>query len=135
MQDKPSRKRMWEISSWITCFVGSAIGAWFVPKKYYFQIISGTLGLGIFFDLVSLFYHVMTLITGRYMSGFPGLSLICYAWFLVAWKFPIVARHETQIDRIILFKLVDAGILYGFSFLCHLPARFQPLRERSDDED
>ncbi|MEG3975794.1 hypothetical protein QT970_14405 [Microcoleus sp. herbarium8] len=123
-----------EIACWISCLVGSAIATWFVPQKYSFPVIFGALGVGLFFDVVSLFYAVMTLRTGRYMSGFPGVSLLCYAWLLVALKFPLVARHETRIDRIILFKLVDAGILYGFSFLCHLPASFQP-RERSDDED
>lgn len=129
MQNEPQQP--WrEITFWAIWMVGSSIGAWLLPTQYHFQAVIGLLTIGVFFDIVSLFYHVMTMVTGQYMSGFPGVSLFFYAWFLLASKFSLVALHETSLVKILLFKLVDALVLVIFSCLCQLPERFQSSRDK-----
>ena len=131
MQNDPhKRQELREIPFWVLWVVGSSIGAWFLPNQYHLQVVFGILGLSILFDILSLFYHVMTILTGKFMSGFPGVSLLFYLWFLLASKFSLVAMQETALLRIVIYKLVDAVILIAFSFLCHLPTRFQGPRDR-----
>jgi hypothetical protein len=107
-------------------------GMWLLPANINFKIAFSILCCGAFFDLVSLFYHVSTIITGKYMSGFPVIGLIFYGLFLLTAQTPLVARHETVLTRVLLYKIVDALILLAFHLCCHLPMRLRKSRESYD---
>jgi hypothetical protein len=107
-------------------------GMWLLPADMNFKIAFSILCFGAFFDLVSLFYHVCTIVTGKYMSGFPVVGLIFYGLFLLTAQTPLVARHETVLTRVLLYKIVDALILLAFHLCCHLPMRLQKSRESYD---
>lgn len=66
----------------------SSVGAWFLPDGYHLMVVVGLLGLGLLFDLLSAFYHVMTLVTGKFSSGFPGVGLIFLSGFCWPHVFP-----------------------------------------------
>ncbi len=133
MQHNSSQRRMkLERFLWILSFIGSAILVWFLPKIYNIKVAGSVLGVGIFFDIASLFYHIISLVTKRRMSGFL-VSYYFYLWFIIASNFSLVGIRETQIQRILLFKLVDATILIVFSLLCHLPSRFYKPGSNLDD--
>jgi hypothetical protein len=103
--------------------------AWLAPGKYHRQFVLGFLGLGVMFDLLSLFYHTMTLLTRKYMSGFPYVGLLFYGWFLLASRFALTAPHETTFGRIVAFKCLDALLLIAFHGLCQSPAFLQGPRQ------
>jgi hypothetical protein len=121
---------MWQA---IAIFFGSAIGAWFLPQKYNFQVTLPVLGMGITFDLFSLFCYLEGIRAKRNISGVP-LGFICYPWFLIAAKFALTSLKETQIERILLFKVLDGLILFGFFYLCTFPARFMVKFNSSQDQ-
>lgn len=122
-----------ETAIYIAVVLASSIGAWFIPGKYHFQFVFGILILGIIFDLLSLFFHSITLITRKFMSGFPYVGLFFYAWFLFASNFSLVAQQETSILRILMFKLVDATLLVAIHGLCQLPMFFKGPRESTSE--
>jgi len=93
-----------------------------LPDQDNRKVTAWALGIGVVFDLLSLFYHIMTMVTGKYMSGWPGLGLIFYAYFLVASRFSLVGPSETELGRVLLFKLADLVLLVAFHALCQLLA-------------
>jgi hypothetical protein len=107
-------------------------GMWVLPVDKNFKIAFSLLCFGAIFDLVSLFYHVSTIVTGKYMSGFPVVGLIFYGLFLLTAQTPLVARHETALTRVLMYKIADALILLVFHLCCHLPMRLQKSRESYD---
>jgi hypothetical protein len=107
----------------VTCVI-----AWFLPEKYNRMLALGFLAIGILFDLLSLLYHAMTLLTGKYMSGFPVVGLLFYVWFLMVSRFSLVNWEETDLGRLLLFKLEDFVLLFGFHALCQLPMFLQKPR-------
>lgn len=102
---------------------------WFIPLTTNLKVAFIILGIGIFFDVISLFYHVMTIITGRYMSGFPGVSAFFYYLFILCSQFSLVGWNETSLMPIVLYKIVDALVLLIFSMFCNFPMWFQKSRE------
>jgi hypothetical protein len=113
---------------YILIVLGSSAGAWFLPDEYLY-VVFFILAAGVFFDVLSLFYHTMTIITGKFMSGFPLVGLFFYVWFLLACPFAVVAPKEAGLWHIVLYKLVDAAILVVFHALCQVPMFFQRPRE------
>jgi hypothetical protein len=102
---------------------------WFLPASLNLKIAFAILCFGIFFDLMSLFYHVMTIVTGKYMSGFPVIGLFFYGLFILSSQFSLVGWKEASYVRIVLYKIVDALVLLAFHICCQLPMRFQKSRE------
>jgi hypothetical protein len=120
---------------WITIaiYLGSAIGAWFLPQKYNFNFTLLVLAMGITFDLLSFCCYLEGIRVKRNISG-VAMSIICYPWFLIAAKFALTSFRETQIERIVIFKILDGLILFGFFHLCHFPARFMVKPNTSQDQ-
>lgn len=118
--------------AYLTLLFVSLLYAWFTPggDKYHVGFVFGFLLIGIFFDLMSLFFHSMTLATGKHMSGFPFVGLIFYAWFLIASKFSLVAYWETSPLQILQFKFCDAMLLSAFHFFCQSPLLFREWRDK-----
>ena len=110
-------------------FVSSTIASWLVPLHYNYDFAFFLLGCGIFFDVISFIIHVGVIITKKFSSGFPGVGLFFYGWFIIVSRFSIVGRDQTTVSGILLFKIADILLLLGFSLLCHLPLKFQPPRE------
>jgi len=129
MNDKRITGVLPEVASYIAIILLSSVGAWFIPGKYHYQLVIGFLVIGVVFDLLSLFFHTMTLITRKFMSGFPFVGLFFYVWFLLASRFSLVAREETSMPRILMFKLADAALLIAFHGLCHFPMFFKGPHE------
>jgi hypothetical protein len=112
----------------LALIAATCVIAWFLPDQYNRNMAVGILAMGTLFDLLSLFYHVMTLLTGKYMSGFPLVGLVFYIWFLLASRFPLMSWEETELGSLWLFKLVDGALLFGFHALCQLPMFLQKPR-------
>lgn len=102
---------------------------WLLPTSTNVKIALAILGFGIVFDLLSLYCHVMTILTGKYSSGFPVVGLLFYTLFLLTSQFSPAGWHETSPGRVILYKVADALILLSFHIGCQLPMRFQKSRE------
>jgi hypothetical protein len=107
--------------------LGSSIGAWFLPDEY-LPFVFAILILGLLFDLMSLLYHVLTLVTGRFMSGFPLVGLLFYGWFVLAYRRSLLAPHEEAVGQVVLYKLLDLLLLAGLHLLFQLPMCFQGPR-------
>lgn len=107
----------------------TAVVMWLIPFAANIKIAFIIFGIGIFFDLMSLFYHVMTIVTGKYMSGFPVVGLLFYGLFLLTSQFSLVGWNETSLGRIMLYKIVDALILLVFHMICQIPMIFQKSRK------
>lgn len=102
---------------------------WLLPTTTNIKIAFAILGIGIFFDLISLFYHVMTIVTGKYMSGFPVVGLFFYGLFLLTSQFSLAGWNEMSLAHALIYKVVDALILLAFHIGCQIPMRFQKSRE------
>lgn len=118
-----------EVSTYIAVTLLAVLVMWFIPLAANIKISLVILGVGILFDSVSLFYHLMTIFTGKYMSGFPVVGLLFYGLFILTSQFSLVSRNETSLSRITLYKVADALILLAFHIACQLPMRFQKPRE------
>jgi hypothetical protein len=117
-------------------YLGTAIGAWFLPQRFNLQLTLPVVCMCITFDLLSLCCYLGGIRAKRNISGVT-VSVLFYPWFLIAAKYALTALKETQIGRILLFKVLDGLILFGFFYLCHFPARFMvkfnSLQDRNDD--
>jgi hypothetical protein len=118
----------------VAFYFGTAIGAWFLPQKFNLQLNLFVVLMGIAFDLLSFFCYLAGIRAKRNISGVQ-ISIILYPWFLIAAKFALTALKETQIERILLFKILDGLILFGFFHLCHFPARFMVEFNNSQDKE
>lgn len=116
-----------ELGGYLAIVAVFSVGAWFLPDEYH-RIVFGLLAIGVLFDLLSLFYHVMTLATGKFMSGFPVVGLFFYAWFLLASRFSLVGWEQTELSHVLLFKLADGALLLVLHALCQLPMLLQKPR-------
>lgn len=108
----------------------SSIGAWFIPGEYHNLFAYSLLGIGIFFDVMSFFYHILTILTRKYMSGFPFIGLFFYGWFILASRFSLTAPEGTPFPQIIAFKAVDAFALMALHALFQSPMFLQGSREK-----
>jgi hypothetical protein len=106
----------------------SAPGGWFLPEPYV-RFLFAILVLGLLFDLLSLFYHVLTLATGKFRSGFPLVGLLLYVWFVLAYPKSLLAPNETEPIRVLLFKPLDLVLLVSLHLLFQLPLFFKRSRE------
>lgn len=109
--------------------LAGVIVMWFIPSTVNVKFAFVILGIGLLFDLLSLFYNLMTILTGKYMSGFPVIGFLCYLLFLLTSKFSLVGWNETSLAHIMLYKVADALILLAFYIGCQIPMRFQKSRE------
>ena len=109
--------------------LSSTIASWLVPLDYNYKFAFFLLGCGIFFDVFSFIFHVSTIITKKYSSGFGGFGLVFYGWFIVVARFSIAGRNQTTVTNILLFKVADILLLLGFHMLCHFPVKFHEPRE------
>ena len=66
-----------ELGGYLVLVMVSSVGAWFLPDKHR-TVVFGLLVIGIIFDMLSLFFHVKTMVTGKFMSGFPLVGLFFY---------------------------------------------------------
>ncbi len=127
------RQKSWSLATedvlLLLLIPASSIAAWFLPDPY-LHFLFAIVALGLLFDLLSFFYHVMTLATGKYMSGFPLVGLGFYGWFLLAYRRSLVAPQEETLGRILLFKLLDLLLFLGLHVLFQLPMFFQGRREK-----
>ncbi len=117
-----------ELGGCLAIVVASSMGAWFLPDEYHRKVTIGLLAIGVFFDLLSLFYHLMTMAIGKFLSGFPMVGLFFYAWFILSSRYSLVAWGETDLDRVLLFKLADLAMLLALHALCQLPTLRQKPR-------
>jgi hypothetical protein len=118
-----------EVVIYVVVALLAVVVMWLLPSNANIKIVVVILGIGIFFDLVSLFFHVMTIVTGKYMSGFPIVGLLFYVLFLLTSRFSLAGWNEISLGGIMLYKIVDALILLAFHMGCQLPMRFQKPRE------
>ena len=116
----------------VAVLLASSVGAWFVPDRLN-AMVMWILGVGVFFDLVSLFCYFMTFLTGKYHSGLPLLGLVCYAWFLLAYRKSLFVPEESALSAILFYKLFEGLLLAGFHVLCHLPGFFQRRTGKHED--
>jgi hypothetical protein len=107
-----------EIGALLAVVAVHSVVAWFLPEWYHRRFVLAPLAAGFCFDLMSAFYHIMTLVTGKFMSGFPLVGLFFYAWFLLASRFTLTGGEQQGLAGVLLFKLVDAAVLLGFHALC-----------------
>jgi hypothetical protein len=109
--------------------VSSSLGAWFLPDQYLW-VVFGLLALGMCLDLLPLFYRIMMLVTGMFQSGFPLVGLVCYGWFLLAYRKSLVAPQAVSLSHILLGKFLDGLVLVGAHLFCQLPMFFKGPRNR-----
>jgi hypothetical protein len=124
-------RRYAELGGYLALLAFSSVVAWFLPDEYNRKSAFVLLSIGVAFDLLSLFYHVMTIATGKFMSGFPLVGLIFYVWFLLASRFSLVGWGETEMGRVLLFKLADLAGLAAFHAFCQLPIFLQKPRSEN----
>jgi len=126
----PSRPRL-SPEDWLLLLVVPAggVAAWFLPDEYLYLVFAALL-LGVLFDLVSLAAHVQTLLTGKFASGLPLVGLFFYGWFVLAYRRPLLAPHETALPFLVLYKVLDLLLLAGLHLLCQLPMLFQGPRDQ-----
>ena len=110
----------------------TTIGAWLAPDDWHYSITLPILGLGVFFDLISLAAHVSTLISNKYYSGFPGVGGFFYCWFIISSRFSLVGSGGAALPRVLLFKVADAVLLLGLHVLCQSPMGLRMSREDYD---
>ena len=109
--------------------VSFTVVSWLVPVDYNFKFAFFLLGCGIFFDVISFIIHVGVIITKKFSSGFLGIGLVFYGWFIIVSRFSIIGSGQTTVSGILLYKIADILLLLGFSLFCHLPLKFQQPRE------
>ena len=123
--------KKWSAEDWLPLLIVplTSVAAWFLPDEYLY-VVFGALSLGVLFDLISLVAHVLTLITGRFSSGFPLLGLFMYGWFILAYRKSLLVPDETSLPWLVLYKLLDLLLLAGLHLLCHLPMFLQKPRDQ-----
>jgi hypothetical protein len=132
-QDMTEIPKKWSLSAEdllpVLLIPATSVGAWFLPDQY-LGFVFAILALGLLFDLLSLFSHLMTLATGKYKSGFPLVGLLFYVWFVLAYRRSLIAPHEEGLGYIALFKLLDLLLLAGVHLLFQAPMLFQRPRDK-----
>ncbi len=128
MQNKTAFSGWIETGKYLAVIVESSVAIQCLPGKFNLRVAFGLLGTGIVFDAISLFYRVLTLVTGRFSSGFPLIGLIFYFWFTLASHFSLVAPHETAPGRLLAYKMADFALLAGLHGLIHFRSQKRPSR-------
>jgi hypothetical protein len=126
VENQPSKIKILEIFFPIFILTVSAIAVRFFSSKDYHQILTSALAIGSIFNILSFITVGVAAIQRRRSSGVSFVSIVCYFWFLVASNYALISIHETRWQWILLFKPIDAILLWSFTYLCNFPARFQP---------
>jgi hypothetical protein len=116
----------------VAAVLAFSVAAWFLPDRLIWML-TWILGVGVCFDLFSVFCYLMTFLTGKYHSGLPIVGLVCYASFLLAYRKSLLAPEESALSVILLNKVLEGLLLTGFHVLCQLPGFFQ--RRTGNHED
>jgi len=110
--------------------LGMTIGAWLGTDEWNRRVSITVLGLGILFDVMSLAIRIRSKLVKKQSSGFPVIGLLFYVWFLLVSKFSLVGWTQTEPVYILLFKIADGALLFGFHTLCNGRMRFRrPVNE------
>jgi len=81
----------------------------------------GCLCIGFLFDAMSIFYHAATIVTRKYMSGFPLVALFFYVGFVFTSPFALVAPKEEELSNILFYKMIDVVLLVAIHAACQSP--------------
>jgi len=103
----------------------ATVGAWLSTDAWNRRAAFMVLGLGLTFDVLSLTIRIRSILVKKQSSGFPVIGLLCYVWFILVSKFSLVGWTQTEPYYILLFKIADGALLFGFHTLCNGRMRFR----------
>lgn len=88
------------------------------------------LGVGAFFDLLSILAYVAYFLYRRPYSGFLGIGMVCYFWAWLSYPTPVMLMPvDDTLWAFWLAKLADLGVLLCLSLALYIPVLFVDTRE------
>lgn len=103
----------------IAVVIGTSIAIWHWPPVQPFAPLA-LLGIGIFFDVVSLAARISTAVTGRYSSGFFLIGLAFYLWAWLSYPHSVLINEAGGVISLWLRKLPDITCLAVAHLLIHV---------------
>lgn len=103
----------------VAIIIGSSVAIWHVPllQPVTLPIL---LGVGLFFDLVSLMARISTAITGRYSSGFFIVGFVFYFWAWLAFPHSVLLGQADGLLVLWMRKALDLVSLALVHLLIHV---------------
>jgi len=117
----------WEEWSGIVYFVATVFGSsillwqWQAARSTAIPIL---LGIGLFFDAMSVVAYISTLVTKRYSSGFLGFGFVCFFWAWLSCPAAVLLSTPQSLAVLWLAKLLDLVALFVLSMCFHVPFWF-----------
>jgi hypothetical protein len=99
--------------------ITSGIVIWNIPVLHPIAPLI-LLGIGLFFDLISLVARISTAITGKYSSGFFLVGFIFYFWAWISYPHAVLLGESDGLLSLWLRKLPDILCLAVLHLLIHV---------------
>ncbi len=99
--------------------ITSGIAIWHTPALHPVASLI-LLGIGLFFDLISLVARISTAISGKYSSGFFLMGFIFYFWAWISYPHTVVLGESDSLLSLWLRKLPDILCLAVLHLLIHV---------------
>jgi hypothetical protein len=120
LNDKLSMWEEWRgIVFFILIVVGSSIAIWHIGM---IQPIAPMilLGIGLFFDILSLIARISTVVTGRYSSGFFVVGFVFYLWAWISYPHAVLLGDSQGLLSLWIWKLPDIICLAALHLAIHV---------------
>ncbi|MGK0186253.1 MAG: hypothetical protein ACI9R3_002036 [Verrucomicrobiales bacterium] len=120
LNEEPSKWEEWRgIAFFVLIVIGSSMAIWNIEMLRPVAPLI-LLGIGLFFDFVSLVARISTAITGRYSSGFFVVGFAFYFWAWLAYPHPILLRDSDGLFWLWIRKLPDIVSLAVLHLAIHI---------------
>ena len=78
------------------------------------------LGIGLFFDIISIIARISTAITGRYSSGVFLIGFVFYFWAWISFPQPVFLGEANGLLSLWLRKIPDILVMAAFHLAIHV---------------
>lgn len=116
----------------LVVLLASSIVLWHIPALQPAAPLI-LLGIGLFFDGISVAARISTAITGRYSSGFFLVGFAFYVWAWLSYPHPVLLSESHGLLALWIRKSLDLLCMAVLHMLCH--TSFAKAPDNKEDKE